>query len=280
MKKVSIQLDCEIPVRTTLLPLWNELAWPLEWLKLRSSLVYRGIGVPRGSGAPVLVVPGFMSSDAHLTELQHWLIRIGYRALPSGIGRNLECPDVLLEKLVESLDAAYHLAGSRVSVIGHSLGGTLARAAAVRRPDLVRQVITLASPISEIEAHPFVLTLARLSAPLLTQPAARPRRHGDHVHDGSSCSCELIHALGQAFPDSVSRSAIFTRDDGVVRWRSCLDEDARRNVDVRGSHLGLIVNEEVYMVLADLLASLNANRPDKTQGALVSCGPRPSEHAE
>ncbi len=251
----AIPLDCDIPYAEASLPLWREALWGLEWLQLRASPVYRGDGVDKGNADPVILVPGFLGSDTHLTELQRWITRVGYRVVPSGIGRNADCPDVLLEKLLESVEAAFTMTGRRVRLIGYSLGGSLARAAAVRRPDLVAQVITLASPIREIRAHPLVLGLAKLAGRIIPSPSQVPRRHGDHFHNGT-CSCELMDALAQPIPGSIARAAIFSRDDGMVDWQSCLDDIAAYNVEVHGSHLGLIVNQEVYRVLAELLVSV------------------------
>jgi pimeloyl-ACP methyl ester carboxylesterase len=136
-------------------------------------------------------------------------------------------------------------------MIGHSLGGTLARAVAVRRPDLVAQVITLGSPIREVRAHPLAVGMARLADRFIRQ---REHAQGDHVHDGS-CACALIDALAQPFPPSVDRVALFTRKDGVLDWRSTMDEDARLNIQVDASHLGLPFNAEVYRVLTQVLAA-------------------------
>ena len=43
-------------------------------------------------------------------------------------------------------------------IVGHSLGGMLARGLAVRRPDLVSGIITMGSPMLAPGAHHLVLT--------------------------------------------------------------------------------------------------------------------------
>ncbi|HSP54464.1 MAG TPA: hypothetical protein VLS25_02655 [Dehalococcoidia bacterium] len=254
----AVDLDCEVEVSEGRLSLWPELFWGLEWLQLRWSPLYRGQGVTAGHGEPVVLVPGFLASDASLGELRGWLERIGYRAIPSGIGRNSDCPDVLLEDILRTAEGASAETGQRVRLIGHSLGGTLARAVAVRRPDLVAQVITLGSPVREVTAHPLVLGIARLMGRVTPSPSQRPRRHGDHVHD-ATCACDLVEALAKPFPKDVTRASIFSRRDGVVDWRSCLDEDPTANVEVHGSHLGLLVNLEAYGAVARLLAAVPGN---------------------
>src|SRR5437660_5781443 len=47
--------------------------------------VFRGRGLPRGDGRPVLLVPGFLSGDWSMTVMNGWLQRIGYKAYMSGI---------------------------------------------------------------------------------------------------------------------------------------------------------------------------------------------------
>jgi hypothetical protein len=46
--------------------------------------------------------------------------------------------------------------------------------------------------------------------------------------------------------------SLFTRHDDVVHWEACLVEGAR-NVEVRGTHVGLLASRNVYVVLADAL---------------------------
>ena len=117
------EIDCELPLSEKRLPLWREVFWPAEWFALRSSEVYGGADVPHGRGEPVLLVPGFLGSDQPLKVLSRWLDRVSYRVYASGIGRNADCPDVLLSKLIESVEAASRGTGQRLRMIGHSLGG-------------------------------------------------------------------------------------------------------------------------------------------------------------
>src|SRR3546814_11593487 len=51
----------------------------------------------------------------------------------------------------------------KVRVVGHSLGGMLARGLAVRRPDLVSGIITMGSPmLAPGTSHPVLLTAAEV----------------------------------------------------------------------------------------------------------------------
>src|SRR3990172_3319433 len=111
-------------------PLWRETLFGIDWLLLRLSPVYYGVGVPRCDGAAVVLIPGFLGSDNFLVEMYHLLRRIGYRPYYSRIGRNAECPDVLLDRFFQTMDQAYDETGRKLHLIGHSLGGLIARSAA------------------------------------------------------------------------------------------------------------------------------------------------------
>ncbi len=227
-------------------PLASELLVGLEWAALKASPVYYGIGVPRGEGAPVILVPGFLGSDRSLLEKHLWLGRIGNRSYLAGIGRIADCPDVLLERLLERLDSAYQETGSKVRLIGHSLGGLLARAAAAQRPEQVAQVVTMASPFRRLSAHPFVLALIKLVHGIALE------RHGWDT--GCPCECSFVGALAKPLPESVARAAIYTRTDPVVDWRDCVESDQSLNLEVSGTHVGLPANAAVYREVARLLA--------------------------
>jgi pimeloyl-ACP methyl ester carboxylesterase len=237
-------------------PLWREALFGIDWLSLRLSPVYYGIGVPRGDGSPVLVIPGFLGSDNYLIELYYWLRRIGYKSYYSRIGRNAECPDVLTQRLFATMDQAYEETGRKLHLVGHSLGGLIARSAAAQRPEHVEQVISLASPFRDIRVHPMILAAAGFVRGRIVQ-----ERGNGHVKRGcytGSCTCQFATSLRDEMPAGIKRTAIYTKTDGVVDWRSCIEEDDSLNVRVEGTHSGLAFNPQVYRTVGNLLASTSA----------------------
>jgi pimeloyl-ACP methyl ester carboxylesterase len=110
--------------------------------------VFWGVGVLRGDGRPVLVLPGLYAGDRYLGPLRDWLRRIGYSPVRSGLDRNPGWSESLVENLGELADTHFRRSGQRVTIIGHSLGGLQGRAVAVRRPGVVRHVIALGSPLT------------------------------------------------------------------------------------------------------------------------------------
>jgi len=235
------------------LPLWREVLIGIDWLALRASAVYRGIGVPRGDGSGVILVPGFLGSDQYLSDMAGWLRRIGYRSFLSGIGRNAECPDLLTNRLLETVQRAHNDSGARVHLLGHSLGGVLARSAAVRRPELIASVITMAAPFRCVRAHPVIMEAASF-----VRSRILARQNGPEVKPGcysGECTCDFLHSLRAPFPSSVREVAIYTKTDGVVDWHCCVSDDEKSNIEVPGTHVGLVFNPQVYTHVAAVLAA-------------------------
>lgn len=137
---------------------WTEALAPVELLLLHAAPVFYGFGIPRGDDSGVLVVPGLLVTDVSLTELHAWLKRIGYRPYFSGIGFNADCPNLLIQHLLnETIDKARRQTRRKVHVIGHSLGGIIARSLAHQRPDDIASVITLGSPFRGTVMHSSIL---------------------------------------------------------------------------------------------------------------------------
>ena len=239
---------------STALPIWREALLGIDWISLRMSSVFRGSGVPRGDGTGVVVVPGFMGSDQYLGDMNSWLRRIGYRPYLSGIGRNADCPDVLTQRLMTTLEHASGETGNRVHLIGHSLGGVLARSAAARWPNLVASCVTMGSPFRGIRVHPFVLQTAQLVRGRILQRQGRAADKKPHCYSGY-CTCEFLDSLRNEFPADAPQIAIYTKTDGVVDWRYCINElGDGTDIEVSGTHVGLAFNPQVYRHIANFLA--------------------------
>ncbi|HUF53909.1 MAG TPA: alpha/beta fold hydrolase [Dehalococcoidia bacterium] len=244
----------------TSLPLWREALLGIDWISLRMSPVFRGRGIPKGNGAGVVVVPGFMGSDQYLGDMNSWLRRIGYTPFLSGIGRNADCPDVLTRRLHETILYARNETGRPVHLIGHSLGGVISRSAAARWPEDVASVATMASPFRGVRVHPFVLQTAHLVRGRILQRQGAAEEKKPHCYSGY-CTCEFLTSLRNMFPEEVPQIAIFTKTDGVVDWRYCVNEfEDGTDIEVPGTHVGLAFNPQVYKHIANFLAEPESYR--------------------
>ncbi len=235
------------------IPWWREnpLFILFEWLILHLSLVYYGIGIPRGDGAPVVLIPGYLATDSTLRGMFHWLRRIGYRPYFSEIGWNNDCFDVLVDRLIETVERVNGETGRKVVLIGQSLGGVYARSVAARRPDLVASVITLGSPFRAFRTNPFVQWLSDLTRKWVLW------RRLPHVHRQCctlDCPCKTVAALRAPFPSAIPQRAVYSRTDGVVDWRACINGDRATDFEIRGTHIGMGLNRRAYRFIATELA--------------------------
>lgn len=237
-------------------PLWLALAeLPrslLEFASLPLAAPLLGLA-PRGDGQAVLVLPGFLASDLSTSLLRSYLRGLGYDAHRWELGRNLGWKTIgrELEQLSALLQRAREKSGRRVSVIGWSLGGVMARQLARRQPDDVRQVITLGSPFT---GEPRATTISKLFE-RISEPVDTP-------------FMQRMLAESRLAPP-VPSTAISSASDGIVAWANCQEPPAPQseNVYVRGSHVGLTVNPAVLYAVADRLAqSDSAWRPFERKG--------------
>lgn len=252
LDEISEALSHDDAVRHTLTPLWREARWSLEWARLRWSAVYYGRGVPRGRGEHVLLIPGFMVGDIAMLEMQRWLRRIGYRAELSRIPWNNDCPDLTARKLRHRVRAMVRRTGAPVNLIGHSLGGMLAKTIVQEMPDAVECVITLGSPFrSLVRAHPAVVGIwDRLK---MAQGGLVGRNLGPSCGTGH-CTCDFVRSMNLPRDVTPPQYAIYSKKDGVADWQSCMEEDPEHNTEVDSSHIGMVINRDVYHAVAHRLA--------------------------
>jgi triacylglycerol lipase len=249
--KLSPRKQLPQPHPVTESSIWTEALFGAELLLLHATPVYYGFGIPRGDGSAVVLIPGFLGTDVYLTELHAWLGRIGYRPYFSGIGINADCPNLLIQRHVnETVETARIETGRKIHLIGHSLGGVIARSIAGARPADIASVITLASPIRGTVANRAVVHAADAIRLRILQ------EHGDgvlpHCYTGR-CTCNFIDSLRREVPESMLQTAIYTRDDGIVDWRYCMTRDPDFDFEVPGTHIGMAFNPSAYTIVAERL---------------------------
>jgi triacylglycerol lipase len=216
------------------------------------SPVWWGYGVPHGDGSAVVLVPGFLASDFYLAQFADWLRRIDYKPFYSGIELNADCPNLLIRRrLDETIEQACKSSRGKIHLIGHSLGGSIARAAAAQMPDRVASVITLGAPIQGLEAHASILRIADLVRKQILE------RHGRGVLPAcytARCTCDFVESLKGDFPKSVRQTAIYSKTDGLLNWRVCRTGDPKVDYEVSSTHIGMVFSPLVYSVVAQRLA--------------------------
>ncbi|MDP3892463.1 triacylglycerol lipase [Nocardioides sp.] len=217
--------------------------------RTRSATPYAG-RPPERSTEPVVLVPGFLAGDVSLRLMSAMLRRNGYRSYRSHIHANVGCTLNAAAQLEQRLEWVAQRRGSRVRIVGHSLGGMLARGLAVRRPDLVSGIVTLGSPMLAPAAHHALLSrsvdvLVRLSR------AGVPGLMAEDCVAGE-CARMSWEESREPVPAGVGFTAVYSRRDGIVDWRACVDPLAEA-VEVTASHVGMAVDPRV---MDEVLAAL------------------------
>ena len=242
------------------LPILGEVLCAAELVLLHAAPLYYGLGIPHGDGSAVVLIPAFLCPDAYLTPLHQWLARIGYKPFFSGIGFNTECPNLLIRRqLNETIEKALNKSGRKLHLIGHSLGGIIARAIAAQRPADIASVISLGAPFRGTVAHRSILRAAE------TVRRRILAKHGSNVLPDcytGHCACDFLDSLRHAMPASVCETAVYSESDGVVDWRYCKTDRPEADFSVSGTHLGLVFNPSAYSIIADRLAQASSKARD------------------
>lgn len=193
-----------------------------------------------GDGHPVVVYPGLGAGALTTSHLRSHLTQCTFTVHDWGNGVNTGPDgrfDDWLETLAGRVRALHALHGRKVSLVGWSLGGVYARELAKFAPGSVRQVITLATPFGSLQGANHAGTLFKMMG-----------------GDTSQLTTEMQQRLRERPP--VPTTSIYSRSDGLVSWRGCLEKRAPQaeNIEVNASHLGMTTHPEVLRIVASRLA--------------------------
>jgi hypothetical protein len=194
---------------------------------------------PKGSGKPIMLVPGYMTDDYSMRPLGAYLKYLGYDPYYPEMGRNMgkvNTDMLILGERVESL--SNQLGGAKITLIGWSLGGVLTREAARLFPKVVQEVITMGTPI--------------VGGPKFTSVGKKYAKLNNIDLEEFELDVHQRNMLGLSQPIT----SIYSKSDGVVGWQASVDtyNAQANNLEVSGSHMGLGVNPTVWLKIADVLA--------------------------
>jgi pimeloyl-ACP methyl ester carboxylesterase len=184
--------------------------------------------------------------------MTRWLRRTGHYTRKAGIRTNVDCSSTTIERLTGRLETMAEARGEKVAIVGQSRGGNFAKVLASRRPDLVSGIVTLGSPqLDPMAVHPLIRmqvyavgTLGTIGAPGFFK----------HSCLSSDCCRTFWEDLRGPLPKGVGYLSVYSRTDGVIDWRACLDPSAEQ-LEIRSSHIGMAANAAAYRAVADALAS-------------------------
>lgn len=190
---------------------------------------------PRGDNRLTVDIPGWMAPERSMIPIRSYLRRIGHDARGWGLGVNGNDVEASRDRFVDRLAGLVEHTGRPANLVGWSLGGVIARETARDHPHLVHRVVTFGTPA--------------IGGPTHTAGALRFGEQECHR------ITVLQEELDRTSPIRVPVRAIFTRRDGVVDWRACIDRFSTdvEHVEVRSSHVGLGLDPDVWLAVADAL---------------------------
>lgn len=235
---IEAAIAAEEPTEDAVQPagLWRELLAVPELALFPFAAVTAAVSSPKAEARPVLVIPGFIGNDQSTLPLRIFLWSQGHQPYGWGIGRNIGPADHVAAGLDRLLVRLHKRHQQPIDVIGWSLGGVFGRMLALNRPAMVRQVITLGSPIKIDGRQSNVSFLFDLMGSIWKFGSVSQRLDVDRI--------------------PVPSTTIWTQHDGVVPGVACRQTPGpeAEAIEVRGSHFGLGHNVAVLRVVADRLA--------------------------
>lgn len=222
-----------------------------------------------GTTEPVLLIPGFMAGDYTLAPMASMLRSAGYRTYRSHIQINMGCTREAADRMERRVESIATRRGRKVSIVGHSLGGMLARGLAARRPDLIHGIVSMGSPILAPGA---IHQILQRDAELLTR-LTRAGFGGLMSEDciAGACARASFDEAHLPLDPEVGFTAIYSKRDGIVDWKACMDP-AGIPVEVTASHVGMAVDPLVFDQVHTALRGQQARRagrasPEAAQSA-------------
>lgn len=193
-----------------------------------------------GDGHTVVTIPGFMASERSTRVLRKYLQRWGYNAVCWDLGRNYGVAqggdlEAALDRRIRQLAEE---SGGKISLVGWSLGGLIARETARRHSAFVRNVITLGSPLGD----PLATSVGRLFG-----KASASRRTDAEIR-------RRVAKLRAPIP-GVPTTAIYSKSDAVVSWKIAKlpESELVESIGVVASHFGMGFNPAILYLIADRL---------------------------
>ncbi len=218
---------------------------------------------------PVLLIPGFMAGDPTLRAMSSFLRHHAFRTYRAQMWVNAGCTREAADRLERRLESIAIKRGRKVMVVGHSLGGMLARGLAARRPDLIEGIVAMGSPVLAPGAVHRVLAWDAAVLSKLSRAGFGGMMSADCF--GGDCARLSWEESQAPLPEDVGFTAIFSKRDGIVDWRACLDP-AATHVEVSTSHCGMAVDPIVFDHVRASLRDLQVSRASRQEAPLDEVG--------
>ena len=187
----------------------------------------------KGNGKRIMLIPGLKSNELAMYPLKKYLSALGYAPEDWKLGMNHGYVEKYRDEIVAQLQEEANQ--DKITLIGWSLGGTIAREVARTLPDKIQGVITYGSPA--------------IGGPTYTI--------GEHFWDKEETKRikALIEEEDRTNPIQVPMSIIFTKKDSIVSWAACIDKTSKnvKHYEVHSTHLSLGIDPNVWRIITNHL---------------------------
>jgi len=196
------------------------------------SLLFRA---PRGTKQPVLFIPGLKAGDGSNAPMRSFLRQKNFQAYGWGLGTNNGDVEGQLPRVIERIEELFERAGEPIALVGWSLGGVIAREVAREQPELVSQVITYGTPV--------------IGGPLYTSVS------GVYTTEQRHTIARRV-AERNRIPIEVPITAMYSKRDGIVSWRACIDAFSPdiTMIEIGSTHVGMGIDPDVWQIVSERLA--------------------------
>lgn len=208
-----------------------------EWINFKLKQ-HSLLQLPKGDGHAVIFFPGLLGDDSSTRPMRQLFTDLGYKTYGWDLGQNLHFNDERETKMNALVERIYKKYGQKVSLIGWSLGGVFAREIAKSNPDMVRNVITLGSPISGDLDHTHAKRIYE-------------------IYNGKPDTVMKNRLTKIPIAPSVPTSCLYSKRDGIVSWKGAMqitEQKQTENIHIRSSHIGFGLNPKAMVIIANRLA--------------------------
>lgn len=197
------------------------------------SLIFRA---PRGTKQPVLFLPGLKAGDSSNAPMRSFLRQKNFKAYGWGLGTNNGDVEGQLPAVITRAEELFERSAEPIALVGWSLGGVLAREVARERPELISQVITYGTPV--------------IGGPLYTSVS------GVYTPEQRRLIAERVAERNQ-IPIEVPITAMYSKRDGIVAWRACIDDFSPdiTMIEITSTHVGMGIDPDVWQIVSERLAA-------------------------
>lgn len=197
--------------------------------------------IESGNGdIPTMVIPGFSAGNSSTFFLRQVLTQKGHQMVKWWQNRNMGFSEKVIQDSINQVKDMANASGTKVNILGQSLGGCFARTVANSIPELVNLVVTLGSPLSGIEkVSEKTLNNYNSLAGIVDAAFIHYDQYFDNFHPNPL----------------MPSSSLYSKTDAVVHWEHSIvpESEISENIEIDTSHFGMGFHLITLQIVANRL---------------------------